>query len=376
MLTIAGCRQRQSRLKQLMRDRDLDLILLTSPALVYYVSAVLHEAPYPLVFGLPAEDEPFLITNLKDPPAAVTRIDTYRAYSIDKIMSREATEAEAAEVLRNKLRAFPPERRIGLEMESVSARMFGVVSELRPNATTVNVSRDLMEVRRQKDPDEIASIQATIQLVEQGYAAALAHVKPGRMEWEVYNDFYAAVVKQAGTSVPFRGDFACGTRALSEGGAPTRRVITNGDLFILDIFPCFEGYHADLCRTFAASDISDVQVKAWETVRDALALAESLIRPGAKASTIWCELRQFLDGFEAARGSFTHHAGHGIGLDGQEFPWLIPGSDQVLQPGEVLAIEPGLYGESLKGGIRLEENYLVTENGVKKLSTCPLEMKL
>ncbi len=196
------------------------------------------------------------------------------------------------------------------------------------------------------------------------------------MEWEVYNEFYAAVVKQAGSSVPFRGDFACGTRALSDGGAPTRRPITAGDFFILDIFPCYEGCHADLCRTFAASSISESEARAWETVRDALALAESLIRPGAKASTIWRELRQFLDGFEAARGSFRHHAGHGIGLDGQEFPWLISGSDQTLRAGEVLALEPALYGESLKGGIRLEDNYVVTETGVKKLSTFPLEIKL
>ena len=107
---------------------------------------------------------------------------------------------------------------------------------------------------------------------------------------------------------------------------------------------------------------------------EAHALAQRLIRPGLPGRQVYHELRTHLDAFAPTKGSFTHHAGHGLGMDGWEFPWLTPGSDQVIQEGEVIGCEPGLYGEVLEGGIRLEHNYLVGKDGITALDTFPMDL--
>ena len=83
---------------------------------------------------------------------------------------------------------------------------------------------------------------------------------------------------------------------------------------------------------------------------------------------------KFLDRFTPTKGSFTHHAGHGVGMEGWERPWLNAGADGVFLDGEVIAFEPGLYSHALRGGIRLEHNYLITADGPIALDSFPMEI--
>jgi Xaa-Pro aminopeptidase len=130
----------------------------------------------------------------------------------------------------------------------------------------------------------------------------------------------------------------------------------------------------DICRTFIAGQPSQLQQEAWEHVNGAHEIIRQHLRPGIAGSELYREVRDYLDGFAPAKGSFTHHLGHGLGMDAWEFPWLTPGSDQVVQEGEVIAAEPGLYAEALQGGIRLEHNYLVGKDGVTELDQFPMEL--
>jgi Xaa-Pro dipeptidase len=193
-------------------------------------------------------------------------------------------------------------------------------------------------------------------------------------EYQAFSIMSEALVHRAETSVTLLGDFACGVRSITQGGPPTARKLQSGDLFILDIYPAYNGYVCDLCRTFVIGQPSQLQQDTWAHVMQGHSLAERLLRPGAKASQVYEELRAHLEAFEPARGSFKHHAGHGLGLNAWEYPWLTPGSDHVIQEGEVIAFEPGLYSEEMQGGIRLEHNYLVTRNGVVALDSFPMEL--
>ena len=85
-------------------------------------------------------------------------------------------------------------------------------------------------------------------------------------------------------------------------------------------------------------------------------------------------IKAHLEKFEGAQGSFWHHAGHGVGLNGWELPWLTPGSEDTIMDREVLACEPGLYSDAMQGGIRLEHNYLVTPEGVTALDRFPMSL--
>jgi Xaa-Pro aminopeptidase len=256
-----------------------------------------------------------------------------------------------------------------VELEFVGA---GVLAAL--GREVENITPALDEMRRPKDPDEIECLRRVIAITEAGYAAVKTKLEPGMTECDAYRIVQNAMIDAAETSVDLRGDFACGTRGINGGGPPTMRKVASGDLYIFDLFPCFEGYNCDLCRTFAAGPPTALQQDAWGHVHEAHNLAQRLIRPGAPAKAVYEEIRAHLERFEPARGSFTHHAGHGVGMDAWEYPWLTPGSEQIIQEGDVVACEPALYSQAMQGGIRLEHNYLVGAGGATALDTFPLEL--
>jgi Xaa-Pro dipeptidase len=148
-------------------------------------------------------------------------------------------------------------------------------------------------------------------------------------------------------------------------------VAKDGEIYILDMGPSYRGYFSDNCRAFAVNrKPTDAQMEAWQTIVDALKLVEEMAKPGVKCSLLFSAVD---DHFKKARGKGqVHHLGHGIGLQPHEFPHLNPKWDDVLMEGEIFACEPGIYGPELAGGIRIENDYLVTKEGVKNLLSSPM----
>jgi Xaa-Pro dipeptidase len=171
-----------------------------------------------------------------------------------------------------------------------------------------------------------------------------------------------------GTSVALEGDFACGMRGVTLGGAPLSRRLQAGELYILDVFPPVYGYRADLCRTAAVGVPSPAQESLRAAVAEALQAAAAAVRPGVACAAVQAQLTQQLDRHPRAGGSFRHHGGHGIGLDPHESPRITLESQDLFEVGDVFTLEPGLYAPSLGGGVRLEDNYRVTQSGVERLN--------
>jgi Xaa-Pro aminopeptidase len=255
-------------------------------------------------------------------------------------------------------------RRVAVERASTP----GLVEQLFRGADIEDATMSMLWLRKRKEPDEIDEIRHSLALCKVAYDAAREAIAPGRTEIDVYNAMYSAATQAAGTAVPFPGDFACGERCIRGGGPPTGRRIETGDLYILDIFPAPAYYAGDTCRTFAVGEPTDLQKRAWERVCAAVHLAESLVRPGVLARDVYTAVSEQLD------ESFWHHLGHGIGFRGHEAPRIIPGSDHRFEAGDVIALEPGMYSTALHGGIRLEDNYVVREDGLENLFDYPREL--
>jgi Xaa-Pro aminopeptidase len=144
-------------------------------------------------------------------------------------------------------------------------------------------------------------------------------------------------------------------------------------LYILDLGPAYRGYFADTCRTLAVDRRpTDRQHAAWEHVRGAFDMVERKAKPGVRCRDIFEEVRRHLQSFPG--GTWHSHLGHGIGLFPHEAPHLNPNWDDALEAGDVIAVEPAVYAADLRAGIRLENNYLVTEAGLELLSDFPLEL--
>ena len=150
------------------------------------------------------------------------------------------------------------------------------------------------------------------------------------------------------------------------------RAAKEGELYILDLGPCVRGYFSDTSRTFAVSEPTRQQREACEAVQSCFAVIEKLAHPGARCREIYDAVSEHLK--RAAGRTFSHHLGHGIGLSPHEYPHLNPKWDDGLMEGEVFAAEPGVYGEDLKSGIRIENDYVVTKDGVERLIDSPMDL--
>jgi Xaa-Pro aminopeptidase len=204
------------------------------------------------------------------------------------------------------------------------------------------------------------------------YEAARQRIRPGVSELEIFSALQGAAVEICGEMLTGTGnDYACGVR----GGPPRERTCQAGELYILDLGPAYRGYFADNARTIAVDGrLTDEQLAAWRHVCEALAVVERRARPGVRCRDIYEEVRQWLA--TAPVGSWSSHLGHGIGLFVHEMPHLNPEWDDTLEAGDVIAVEPALYDPALSCGMRIENNYLVTDAGLELLSPFPLDLAL
>ncbi len=352
MLTPQGAEARQTRLLRRMEKDRLDLFVTSNYRTIYYLTGSLTAAETPVAFALWSDGQSAVITP--------------ETYSIDRVIDKPAHDA--ANLLLNSLTQHRERvSAVAIERAGTSAVIEVAVRELWPDIIPWDATQTILELRKRKEPDEIAEIRESLGLITVAYDAARAAIKPGRTELDIYNEMQSAVTQKAGTFVQLHGDFATGERAIRGGGPPTRRVIGPNDLYILDLFPAPHLYFGDTCRTFAAATPTDAQFQAWELVCQAMAIGENAIKPGVKARDVYSEIKAFLDFHELSENSFWHHAGHGIGHNGHEAPRIIPGSDDIFEPGDVITLEPGIYTKALHGGIRIEDNYIVNETGLENL---------
>lgn len=375
ILTPEGCKQRLTRFHKLLEEQRLDVAVVSNSRHVYYLIGHLCETDLPQVLVVCPGSKTVLVTDSEPDAATSHEVITYESVSIDWPVSFAGIVARAAEGLRRAMGTVKSSiRRVGLEKDRLSGTLLEAVASRWSGAERVELAPIFGRMRKSKDSDEIQLVAQCVKVIEAGYVAARKTIRPGLTELDVFKEVHGEIVRRAGYNLKFEGDFACGERALREGGTPLPREVLAGDLYILDIYPSFHGYYGDLCRTFVASTPTDLQVKAWEVARDALRLAEEIIRPGIQARYVWKQLRDFIDSFEFVRGSFRHHGGHGLGLDPQEPPWIIPGSDHVFEVDDVIAVEPGCYSKAIQGGVRLECDYVIRETGLEKLSQFPLDL--
>lgn len=240
----------------------------------------------------------------------------------------------------------------------------GIQPWLVPHVQCIDLNAELAALRRTKDPDEIAMIEHAVLGCEAAYTAARKFVRPGVTEVQVYAHLHAAAVEAVGEPI---GEFGNDFRSGLPGGPPRARFITDGELYPLDLSVVYRGYSCDLCRTLCVGGKpTDAQREAHRLVLEALDYVEQHARAGVSCRQLYLDVHRMLDGKNG--WSFMHHLGHGFGLFCHEAPRLNPHWDDTLQVGDVFTAEPGLYHDDLRGGVRVEQDYLVTDSGLRRLS--------
>lgn len=238
-----------------------------------------------------------------------------------------------------------------------------VAALLGDDVEIVDVSSELRAARAVKDADEVAAIRASTSIADAGQKAAREAAAGGRTELDVWSEARAAMERAAGGRVPLLADLVSGERTSEVGGAPSARVLHDGDLVLVDLVPRLGAYWSDSCATVSVGEAVPEMRRAHDAARAALERAVTMCRPGTRVADVDAAARKVL---AEGGGTYPHHTGHGIGTSFHEEPRVIPDTARVLAEGMVVALEPGSYGD--RWGLRVEQVLLVTDGEPEILS--------
>ena len=364
------CRHRQQRLQAEMRRHNLDLVIVARTEHVQWLVGPRFGWVYEPLAALWKDGSCTLVAPNEAPKVhAADAVVTYEAQWLCTL--RNDQRRAAVDELKKTLTGQGRAQRIGVEF-SCFPKHFGDLSldDLSDPPDFFDIEPALFKLRRRKDADELARIKHAIGATGAMYAKAREIVRPGLNELEMFNTLQATAVEYLGEMLTGTGnDYASGV----PGGPPRNRRIEAGELYVLDLGPAFRGYFADNCRAIAVDGKpTPLQLSAAKHIAEVFPMVMETVKPGASCRAFFLQVKQHLDALTGAR--FDHHLGHGIGLFPHEAPHLNSHWDDVFEVGDVFTCEPGLYSNELRGGIRLENDYLVTETGVELLSDFPLEL--
>jgi Xaa-Pro aminopeptidase len=264
--------------------------------------------------------------------------------------------------------------RVGFEDDQVSVRLLGKLKEkLGEGTELLAAGGKVAELRRVKDAEELATIAEASKLADSAWSWTLERGLTGRRERDVARATEARI-RDLGGDPSFPAIVAAGPNGALPHAEPGEREIGRGELVVFDMGAKLDGYCSDGTRTLATGEPGEEARAVYEVVRQAQQAALEAIRAGVKGEDVDSAARKLID--DAGYGErFGHALGHGVGLEVHEGPRLSQRSDDVLAPGEVVTVEPGIY---LPGalGVRIEDFVVVEDDGLRNLSSLPKELQL
>ncbi len=264
--------------------------------------------------------------------------------------------------------------RVGFEDDQMSVRLLEKLSEKLPEGVAmVPAGGRVEELRRVKDAGELALIEEASKLADEVWGWSVERGLAGRTERDVARAAEARIREQGGDP-SFPAIVAAGPNGALPHAEPGEREIGRGELVVFDMGAQLDGYCSDGTRTFATGDPGEEAIEVYEVVREAQAASLEAIKAGVKGEDVDKVAREVIE--KAGHGDrFGHGLGHGVGLEVHEGPRLSPRSDDLLTPGEVVTVEPGIY---LPGrlGVRIEDLVVVTEDGLRNLSSLPKALQI
>ena len=256
---------------------------------------------------------------------------------------------------------------IGLEEEHLTIAEKKRLAKARPAGVRLKDAPSMIErFRMVKDEDELGRIREAVALGAKIYERALETLRPGAKEVEVAAEMELAARRGGAEEMSFPTIIASGARSALPHGRASGQAIPSGAFVVCDFGVILSGYCSDQTRTVWIGDVPESARQAYEAVREAQQAAIDAVRPGIAVGEVDAAARKVLR--KAGLGRyFTHSTGHGVGLEIHEGPRVADGQRELLQPGMVITIEPGVYFPG-KWGVRIEDMVAVTAGGCEVLT--------
>lgn len=358
--------ERLTRLRDLLKENELDAIVITHLSNRFYLSGYLAEDHPPnesaghLVIG---HDRAVLVVSPIETEHAGNQAPDFEIVSFSREMPGLARND--AEVLRE-LGA----KRIGFEDTAILYQDYRTLKKhLDDDVKLVSLGSAVDDLRKIKTADEIEKLTRAAKITDQALAMVEPTIQAGESEKAVGWRIEQAFRELGAEGAAFPTIVASGPNAALPHHPTGDRLIQKGEPIIIDMGAYVDGYCGDLTRTLWVGEPDSKLRQIYQIVDDALDAAEAGIRAGMTGAEVDAIARELIT--EAGYGDyFIHSLGHGLGVRVHEGPSLSPRYNQVLEPGNVVTIEPGIYIPGW-GGVRIEDVATITETGIDILTESP-----
>lgn len=347
---------RRDRFWKLLRDTGVDAFLVS------------HELNVSWLTGFTGDSSWLLVTASKTVIISDSRYETQIAEEcpgLEMIIRR--TDQKVSDLACGMVNSLKT-KRLGVEGHVVTIETRDTLAGGLASAEIVPISMRIEnELRSIKDAEEIAETRKAVMIAGRGLDFLRATLRPDQTERDVAYELEHAMRKIGAAGVAFPAIIAAGDRAALPHYRPGDRQVGDHDHLLIDWgAQMHSGYKSDLTRTLVFGKPSTKFAKIYNTVLEAQKRAIALIRPGAKCGDVDKAARSYIadQGFGKR---FGHGLGHGIGTFIHEQPRFAPGSTTELKPGMIVTVEPGIYVPGW-GGVRIEDDVLVTKDGCEVLS--------
>lgn len=372
-ITVEERRARQERARQLMHENNLSAIVLTEGTTLNYFSGIRWwgaERLFAMV--LPARGATFYVTPAFEEGRAREQISQSPDGTNADVRIWQENESPYQRVARGLSDRGIANGVIGIE-ETVKFVFSDNLRKAATSATFASAAPVTAGCRMIKSPHEIELMRLASQVTLTAYQATYGALKVGMTHHEV-TDLVTAAHRQLG----FEGDalVLLGEFSAFPHGSVTPQVIREGTSILIDGGCKVEGYDSDITRTFVLGKAPEKMKQVFEIVHRAQSAALAAARPGVECGSIDAAARKVITdaGYGPDYKYFTHRLGHGLGMDGHEWPYLVRGNAVKLAANMTTSNEPGIY---IRGefGIRLEDDMHITENGAELFTPQSLSLE-
>jgi Xaa-Pro dipeptidase len=366
-ITLEERRERQEHARRLMSENALDaIVLMEGTSLTYFTGIRWWGGERLFALVLPAKGAAFYVCPAFEEGRAREQLANAPDGANPDVRTWQEDESPYQRVAQGLKERGVASGKLGIE-ETIRFHFFDNIAKAAPQATVASATPVTAGCRRIKSAHEIALMLLANQVTLAAYEAVYHALREGMTQHEA-GDLISAAYGQLG--FPGEASVQVGEYSALPHGSRTPQVIREGSIVMIDDGCDVEGYQSDITRTFvlgkASAQLGDKMRKNFEIVHRAQAAALAASHPGAECGSVDAAARKVITdaGYGPDYKYFTHRLGHGIGMDGHEWPYLVRGNTTKLAPGMTFSDEPGIYipGEF---GIRLEDDMHITENGAE-----------
>ena len=356
-------RTRQEKARKLMRENNLSAILMTEgTSLTYFTGIRWWGGERLFAMLLTAKGETFYVCPGFEEGRAREQIAKSPDGDNADVRIWQEDESPYERVAQGLSDRGIAGGTVGLE-ETVKFVFGDNLRKAASTATFASATPVTAGCRMIKSPHEIELMRLASKVTLIAYEATYRSLKPGMTKQDVED-----LIEAAHRKLGFEGgaDVQVGEFSAFPHGSVTPQVIREGTIVLIDGGCKVEGYASDITRTFALGKASDKMKQVFEIVHRAQSAALATAKPGAQCGSVDVAARKVIvdAGYGPDYKYFTHRLGHGMGMDGHEWPYLVRGNTQKLEPNMTTSDEPGIYVRG-EFGIRLEDDMYVTENGAE-----------